>query len=159
MDHTITLGSIIGIVTIIVGVTAILMNSRKIRRDNEADGRLRTDELKGEIRLHNDSVEKRLVTLESRSADFMPRGEIESKLDHEKANRALADQGLKAAVDRHAEAIVEIRVDQGKMSERHASLASTMEEIKTLVKEQGKDLGARLDKLTDTMAGQRSAGQ
>ena len=151
LDGLISVGGLIILVGLIASVVTILRTLKTNRVENEKAQQEREDRFMSSIDKHNDSVEDRLKGLETTCRDFMPRAEIEKAIDHEKQNRLTAQMYQKEAQDRSAKDIVDIRVGLGKMEQKQDSLTSDMSELKNLLKEQGKDTAARLDKLSDCM--------
>lgn len=151
LDGFISVGGIIILVGLIGSVITILRALKANRTENEAAQQQREDRFMDKIDKHNDSVEDRLKDLELTSRDFMPRAEIEKAIEHEKQNRLTSQGILKDAITQAAKDIVDIRVGQGKMEQKQDGLSSDMSELKNLLKEQGKDTAARLDKLNDCL--------
>jgi hypothetical protein len=163
MNDTITLGSILGsTLTTVAVLYGIYINGRKVRRETEADldardaklentTRERSEELKAEIRLHNDSVEKRLGSLEAKSIDFMPRAEIEGKIEHERRNRIAAQDSTVQALNRHSDKITGLEVCVGKVEQKQDGMAADMTELKTLLRDLSRDLNAKLDKQAECL--------
>lgn len=152
MTDTVTLGNLLVLLGVIGGVATLLMHARKVRRENEADARGRSDEILAEVRTNRETIDNRVTKVETRIADFMPRSEIEGKVEHEKNNRSQADEFLRARIDKHDEQITQTLVEVGRLHERGVATDAALAEIKALLKEIPRELGARLDKLGDQVA-------
>lgn len=152
LDGTFTLQGVSILLGIVIAVLTIVGALRKTRRENEADAQARTDRLMTEVTKHNDSFEGRLKTAEVTIRDFMPRAEIEAKIEHLKGNRQQAEEALKTGVDRNARDIVEMKVALGRLEQKQDGFAADMGEIKALLKEQARDTAGRLDKMQECLS-------
>jgi hypothetical protein len=136
--------NIIGVAGIVLGLpgmyVALSREGRTRRAEETEEAQERSDKLLNEIKENRKTVDDRLKELEVKSADFMPRREIEAKIEHEKANRLASDQQILRTQEAHGVQISEIKVCLGKLEERHVGLAEGMIEIKDLVKELRSDM-------------------
>ena len=109
-------------------------------------------DMKSDLQTINDNLDRRVDRLEQKSQSFMPRQEIVSSIDHEKANRMMSDESIKKLVDQNTAQIIELKVHIGKLESSHDGLAAQVGEVKQMLREQGVSTNARLDKIADSVA-------
>lgn len=163
VEERITLGAIVILLTLVTGVVALLMNARKIRRENEADGRARTNEMKTEFSKVHTSLSERLCTVEDKITSFMPRSEIEAKMEHEKNNRQTADESLRRITDNLSRDVRDIMIGQSKIEQQHADTSNSVSDIKDTLKDMSRDLSTKFDKIASDISrltsGHRNPGE
>lgn len=152
MTDSITLGAVVIFLTLISSTVGLLWKLRQLRRENEDDGRNRTDELKNEFKSVHLSLTDRIVKIETRIPDFMPRGEIEAKIEHEKVNRTMADEGLRRITEGLQQDVRSIMIGLSKIEQQHSDTVNSVVDIKLTLKDLSKELGARFDKISQSIS-------
>lgn len=145
-DGLISIGTIAVLVGLLVSVITIVSFFRKNARENAEDANRRTDVILEEVRANRETADGRLVKIETRIADFMPRAEIEAKIEHEKNNRVQAQDSLYRLGDKNAANIGEMQVALGKVEQRALSMESVLAEMKALIKDLSREVNSKLDK-------------
>lgn len=151
VEDKITLGGLIILLTLVTGIVALIMNARKIRRENEEDGRKRTEELKTEFKLVHLTLAERLVKVENRIADFMPRNEIEAKMEHEKGNRQQADEALRRITDNLSRDVRDIMIGQSRIEQQHQDTVASVAAVRDSIKDLSKEMGVRFDRVSTAL--------
>lgn len=151
VQDTITTGGLVILLTLISGIVALVMHARKIRRENEADGRARTNELKLEFKSVEIPLTERLVKVEAKIGEFMPRSEIEAKLEHEKGNRQQADEALRRITDNLSRDVRDIMIGQSRIEQQHQDTVASVAAVRDSIKDLSKEIGARFDKVSSAL--------
>ncbi len=154
IDDTVTLGNILGTLGVIASMGGFLW---KIKSDNKIESRAVTDEIKQEFKTVEVTLAERIVKLETKIVDFMPRKEIEDKIEHERANRVQNDEALARITDRLSNDVRQIMVGQSKIEQQQQATSGTVGEIKESLKDLSKEMGARFDKISNAIS--RLSGQ
>lgn len=102
-------------------------------------------DIKADLKAVTDGHDKRLDRLEQHSGQFMPRDQIISAMDHEKASRSQLGEAMMKFYQKCADDIVAVRVEVGKLQTEHGNLANIVGDIKSLLREQRQEANDRLD--------------
>jgi hypothetical protein len=149
LDGVISLGGVIILVGLVSSVTVILRALKANRLENEKALQEREDRFMGQIDKHNDSVEDRLKTLEVTCRDFMPRREIEAKIDHEKSNRVAGQEGMIATQRDQARTLGDIQKEQARFGAQLEASTGTVAKLEATIDRFVVHVNERLDKISD----------
>lgn len=152
LDGTFTISSIVVLVSLVAGFLAIIAFFRKVSRENADDANRRTTEILEEVRANRETADSRLVKVETRIADFMPRAEIEQRIEHLKINRQTVESALSNQLEKLSTEQVRQGIQIGKLEERHEGMAATMSEVKILIKDLATDMKAGFKDIAERKA-------
>ncbi len=162
IEPSFTTGALANLATIVlVGLTLIGM-LRTARRQNTQDTHAVADELKAVLHTRIDEMREqmtelkvglteRVSKLERDAAEFMPRREIETKIEHERANRVLLGDAIARQLNGTTTDIRDIMVKVGGLQQRQDGHDQQMTELKNLVREGFREQNGKIDKLADAI--------
>lgn len=154
-DTTFTLQGVAILATLIVGLITIMMNQRKVRRENEADARERQNEILGEVRSNRKSEEDRFREIEgdirevqTRMERFLPGDVIDGKIEHLKLNRQTVEEKHERDIKEMNVGIRGLERQVARLEERHDGTDKMVGEVKQAIKDMTAEMKAGFKELT-----------
>ena len=140
---------------------AMLSGMYKFHRDRQADAKLSreaADEASHDIRQGisqmGAKLADRLVDVEAKTADFLPRSEIERQIGLEHQRARGEELELARRIEIQERAMLGVQTNIARLDQHQTDLNSGMQRIETDLKAHARAMESRLARITDILLGQ-----